>query len=655
VAGRVVNDDRAWRRRALAPIALWLCVIAVLTVGKVSGSSIAIYGEHNRPSAGQPRQIRGDEFLQRTPLVLRVVRDGFPDRTELGVGVHDTGVLADLPTGNWTMVLRPQAIAYHLLDVERAFALEWWLVLSAPFLGLYGLLVLLTRKVLLSVAAGLAVAVAPAALWWAIPSMGMAVGFAAACAAFLVAAGRAGTRRSAAAFALGAGWSGAGLVTVLYLPWTLPLALVCVPIGLLAWRDARRVRRADGADVAPIGWALGPAVAAAGLLTLGFLVQHRTAISGIQSTIYPGDRRSSSGGLDLRLLLSSPFDTFAGERSLSTVDGINQSEAAAGFAFWLPLLLAHGTLWSWRRSTDLVARCAWWAMTACTVMLAWAVLPIPGFVGRLTLLDRVPPERLLLPLTVGATVTAALYAAARSHVDIADASDTAETSRAPVSRAVWLTVAATAWAGLTLQIDGHRVSRGWVTLLCVIVGFVAWALLRGRGTVALAAVVVLSSFSTLRINPVQVGLQPILGSPLMRQIRSVPPPTAGTRWVMSGKDPDGYGILTASGVPLLSGLSLYPDATAWHRLDPTGGLARTWNRYGRVNVYVQPGDDPVVMGAPYPDVIEVSLGACSSTFRELAIGMVVSDAPITSTCLRQVGPPPTTGDELWFYAPVAGA
>lgn len=647
------------RRRvplALVPVAIWFVAVLVLGVCKVSGSSIAAYGESNRPTAGQVRPVRGDEYLQRTPLVLRQAAQGFPSSTELGMGDHDTGILADLPTSRWTAVLRPQTIGYAFFDVERAFALEWWLVLSAPFVAVYALVVLLTRRVLVATLAGLATAVAPAALWWAIPAMGMSVGFAVGAAAFVVAAGRARSRTGVFAASVAAGWALAGLAAVLYFPWTVPLALLALPLGLIGWRHERRTDDRSGEASArphPLwSWLPGAAVFAA--LIAGFLVEHRVAIQSVQSTVYPGERRSSAGGIDLRLLLAAPFDAFAGSRSVASVDGINQSEVAAGVALWLPVMLAHGTLWSWRHSRDHVARSAWWAMTACTIMLAWAVLPVPDLLGRLTLLDRVPPERLLLPLSVAGAVVAALFVSAVGRADDVAATPSVRT------RAITMTAALTAWAGAATTIDGNPISRWWVLVLCVAIAAVAWALLSGRGSAALAAVVVLTGFSTLRINPVQVGLGPILDSPLMAQIDEVSngEPAAATdgtdrRWVLNGNDPDGYGILAASGVPLLSGLSLYPDEDTWEIVDPADAEADVWNRYGRVNVYLTPDDQAPVLGAPYPDVIEMSIGACNVALLELQVTVVVSPTPIDTPCLQPIGAPPDAADEFWFYTTVA--
>jgi hypothetical protein len=217
---------------AWLPVVLCLLVVCVLGTAKVNGSSVSLYGD-NAPAAGQARPIRSDEYLTRTPLAVRQVVQGFPVSTTLGNGQHDTGVLSDLPERGWPMVLRPQTTPYHLFDVERAFAFEWWLIVAAPFLGIYWLVMALTRRVGLAVLAGAAIALSPAVVWWSIPAGGMTIGAAAAAAAALVEAGRAGRARSAVGFGALAGWALAVLATGLYVPWTLGMALVLFPVAVV--------------------------------------------------------------------------------------------------------------------------------------------------------------------------------------------------------------------------------------------------------------------------------------------------------------------------------------------------------------------------------------------------------------------------------------
>jgi len=639
---------------------LWLpvvlCVLLVLVLGmlRVSGSSVSLYGG-GRPAAGQARPIRGDEYLQRTTLVVRQVELDFPDTIDLGLGEHETGILTDLPVGTWLAVLRPQALVYHVLDIERAFAIEWWTVLAAPFLGIYWALAAITRRALLPALAGAAVALSPAALWWAIPTMGMSIGFAGACCGALVSSARVRRRGASLALALVAGWMLACLAVVLYLPWIIGTGLLFVPTGLVAWWAVRAERPHD--ERAPAWHTLVPMGVLAAALVAGFVIAHRDALASIQSTVYPGARSERSGGLDLTMLLSAPFDVFAGRRPVSDVLGTNQSEAASGFAWWLPVLVAqcsHLSLWRWVRSADPVRRAAAATAGATLVLLLWAFVPLPAIVGRVTLFDQVPVERLLLPLAVGGAVLAALVAA------VFAASPDERPSPATTAIATSVMGSLTLWAAWHMRVDLAPVSRVGALVLAAVSVAAVIALLRGRGAVAFGVIVAMTAFSTARINPVQVGLGPLLDAPLTTQIADVEQliadlpdePGDDRRWVLNGTDNDAYGVLTASGRPLASGLAWYPVEDEWAVLDPEGDDDGVWNRFSRVEFVFSPDDASPVLTAPFPDVVRVAVGACAPALELLDIGVVVSAVPLAAPCLDQLSDDPLRPGEYFVYGTI---
>ena len=627
---------------AWLPVVLCLLVVCVLGTAKVNGSSVSLYGD-NAPAAGQARPIRTDEYLTRTPLAVRQVVQGFPVSTTLGNGQHDTGVLSDLPERGWPMVLRPQTTPYHLFDVERAFAFEWWLIVAAPFLGVYWLVMALTRRVGLGVLAGAAIALSPAVVWWSIPAGGMTIGAAAAAAAALVEAGRAGRARSAVGFGALAGWALAVLATGLYVPWTLGMALVLFPVAVVGWTFSRR----QATTRVPWWCTVGPLAAVAGMLTLGFLLRHQDALAAIGGTVYPGDRRSAAGELAPRLLFAAPFDWFTTRLPIVGVSGTNQSEAASGLVLWLPLLIANLSMLGWWRAPSLVRRACAAVATSTVVLLVWGFVPLPTIVGRLTLLDRIPHERLYQPLMVAGVLLAALVAAAHREQPV-------RVHRVAAAVAVAAMFAVSLWAGLVMRIDGEPVSRVGVVLLALAATAVAALVVTGRGVAGLVVAVALTAFSTARINPVQVGLGPLLDAPLMQQIERVDPALRALPWLEDGEADDAVGVLNASGLALLSGFSWYPDDAAWLRVDPDREYVDVWNRLAHVRFDLTPDDSPLQITLPYPDVVLLVGGVCSEGVRALQPGVIVTDQPMDVPCLEPVEPAPTRPGELLLYRYVAG-
>ncbi|HEY4331810.1 MAG TPA: hypothetical protein VGM78_04550, partial [Ilumatobacteraceae bacterium] len=237
---------RSFAARSLLTIPIaTLLVILVLGMSKISGSSIALHSPTGTSAqlAGQPRPVRSDEYGTRTPLVVRQAALGYPSDTQLGVGTHDTGVLTDLPVKSAAAVVKPHSWAYFVVGVQRGFAIEWWLEVLGPFLGVYAVLAVITRARLVPALAGVLASAAPALLWWAIPSAGFTVLYGGMAAALLILAFRVeGWRRYALAAV--AGWLAAAFAALLYVPWLIPLTLIFgaiivvqLPSAVRGWRQ----------------------------------------------------------------------------------------------------------------------------------------------------------------------------------------------------------------------------------------------------------------------------------------------------------------------------------------------------------------------------------------------------------------------------------
>ena len=81
-------------------------------------------------------------------MVVRQSNTGFTKASDVGMGVHDVGVLLDFPVRSYAAVVKPHSWPYFVLDVERAFALEWWLTVFGPFLGVYAVFCFYLERVL---------------------------------------------------------------------------------------------------------------------------------------------------------------------------------------------------------------------------------------------------------------------------------------------------------------------------------------------------------------------------------------------------------------------------------------------------------------------------------------------------------------------------
>jgi hypothetical protein len=613
-----------------------LVVLAVVVMGslRLSGSSISLdarIGSHTGPvAAGRARAIRTDEYQVRTPLAVRQAELGFPDRTEIGVGEHDTGVLYDLPTRGWEIAVRPQTLPYHVFGLERAFAFEWWILfLALPALGLYALALALGIRALTAALIAMLVVLSPFVQWWTLPVTGTAIGYACLAAAALVAATRVRSWYARVGMAAVAGWLGACAVVVLYPPSVAPLVLVAGAAAIAAIARSfppREQRRSWWMGLFVVGAVAG---VVGGALLIGFVLAHRDALDALSNSVYPGMRRNGGGTDDPATLFGAPLDLLQSTRSAATVavNGINQSEASAGLftifavavavvasrtrAFWRP----------WRSRAVLLA-----VLGTSTLLLAWYFFPIPEAVGRVLLLDRVPPFRLLVTFLIASALALGLFF---------DEQRRSATKLTPVALAASTLAFAvpTVWAGVRLEIDGQTPPL-WQVLLLAAVSTIGIGLALRGVRVGLWLLVALLAAGAVAVNPLQHGLSPLVESRaarLGRELRARP----GTGVVLDfweGQKTERVG-LTASGVKLLSGVNLYPNESAWRVLDPTGSSRHVWNRYNNAVWGVSPPGSTPQFDAFDAYTIRVKIDPCDPRLAKLNVRTIVSLYPMTAPCL----------------------
>ncbi|MCU1386894.1 MAG: hypothetical protein JWL72_232, partial [Ilumatobacteraceae bacterium] len=586
-----------------------------------------------------PRPARIDEYNSRTALVIRQSKTDFAASSDLGVGPHDTGVLTDLPVKNLSAVMKPVTWAYFVLDVERAFAIEWWLTMLGPFLGVYALMMVLTRSRLIAALTGLLVAASPALLWWSIPSSGFSVMYGAFTCALIIAAARATGRRRFLWTALG-GWTAAGFATMLYLPWLIPLTLLFgaiaisqMPNVLVQWKRLLTAAVAFGGVF--------------GLLMAIYLRDHHAALSSIANSVYPGNRVTPAGEALPELVFDAPYDVFTTSRQYSLIAGTNQSEAASGLMLWLPIAIVGGAFAGFRTRSK-AARALTASMIVSVVLAAWALLPIPAKVGSLLGLTNVQGSRVALPLAVAGLISGGLFVQ-RIRDDPA--------FRPSVGRAVLGAAAFAALTGWVIRkytIDSVEPSRRSMLLLLVVFSVAVFVVMRGKALVGLGSMCVLTLFGSVRINPIQIGLGPILDNPLTLQIGSVRAGHESERWAAVGEAGHAPSILMASGAPTVTGTDWYANTTAWHRIDPTDSSSSIWNRFAQIWIVVDDAVPSPTLELRYNDLIVIHTASCAGALQDFDVTYVTSESELSSPCLRPLAPKSGPG-ERWIYQVVPAA
>ena len=606
------------------PVAILILLGALLVGLRINQSSVGMYGDKpaERTGLGIDRPIRSDEWYVRLPWLLsQESRDYAP--TMVTAGIHDPSVTYDLPVRSLSLILKPHLLPYLFLGFDRAISAEWWFLVLGCAISIYVLLLKLKVRPSISLPIAIIVASSPGLHWWTVNSSFDIIIYSALGVATTLAAIDATLPVARFSFSTISGWLFSCAAVVLYPPFQIPtmVAAGLIIISVLLEPSRRQTLKKNVLTLAIAGCVFV-------ILTGWFVARHRMGLSSMASTVYPGTRRSSAGGVNIASLFGTPFDSKASEIVAGSVNRTNQSENSSTFLLALPVLMMmpFGLSDKSGQSDTALVRVlnTWFA-----ILLSWMLLPLPSVIGRITLLDRVPPDRLKPSIAMVSAIAVALFLEfTKSNMPYA-------------RRAVALMIFAfvTIWAGSLYVVDDKPISSTSIWLLGALWLIPAAIAFLHRPTIGLTVIAIVSVVTIARINPLHQSVDPVRENALYKAMKTVDPDMTST-WVTFSGSAQVRGIMVATGARVDTGVSPYPDKAFWARFDPTSMYKDMWNRYGHVHFVKGVGRTRIT--SPQTDVIEVSVDPCatgspikSGTFLVEATGDAVPCAEIVSTIQYQ--------------------
>lgn len=623
-----------------------VCYLVLVVLG-VTTSSVAAPGLLDDPSApapgliaGGPDTIRSDEFLRGTPWAVGVLESG-GDNFGSVLSYPDAALVATKLGGTFTTILFPEARVGAWLGrwlPAQIFAANWW----------SGVLVMLLlvprwfRRLGVDDAVSLpltgVLVVSPVSVWWTWnPVFIMA-------AAVLVAV-PAATALDALRDRRWPSWQGAllGLVAAIglgrlalsYQPWAIPLgaAILLPTLAVLLRPRQRRWRVLAAALTICFG---------GGLLLAGFLAEHRSAVSVLSATVYPGARRFAGALSEPSLLLAGPH-LWVSQTSPPLI-ATNLSEIASGFTVLgvVALLVVPSVRWS---SLDGDLRTA---ATVSSLTLAalgsWCLMAWPTPVSNIFPINLVSPDRLAQVLGLAATLTFGLVLSAWRRGG--QGSTRATAAAAGVATLFLTAVGGSAFRAVHLPAY-RAVEVMGVSLLAAAAVVVSVSLAsRSWGLVPL---LLLAGVTTAAVNPWQRGFADLVDGQAAEAIREVASAHPGGRWVSGDIYTDA--LLMAAGQPALSGQQwVGPDRRRWKVLDPDGGERDLWDRGAAYITFAWgPAGSPPEVTLPSADVVAVTVDPCGPALDRLHASLLVASTRLDARCLDLEATFDLGGTRRWVY------
>jgi hypothetical protein len=606
-------------------------ILIILTAFQINGSSIGIYHQifyGNEPDKdlllNHPQSIRSDEYSVNSQMTIAQDHNDYKElNTHLGSG-EDISILSNAPYRGWSILFHPENLGFLVLPFDNAFALKWWLpsfllVVSAYFF----ILKLLPNRKLLAILLSASFLLSPFFQWWYLPGTLGAVYY---CLFGILVFMRIFESKTRSDTLL---WSGllayiaTSFILILYPPFQIPCVLVSIAfiIGYLV-NNKTSLRE----QMPKQKWLIfGGAIAVSLILVVTFIYQRFPAVQAIQNTAYPGQRVTKSGGTSFERFMSSNLSPFlqAGDRYRGLEgkekNSVNQSELSS-FILLIPFLLPliGYILYKDRKRKKKLDFLLIGSLIVSAVFALWLFVPGLDIIGKVTLLDKVLVQRLIIGVGFVNFIILVLFIRLliKSSVKFSNSLVT-----------IYSLLIVIFYLLLNFHIALHY--PGFIGYKSAVVfalpfAVIVFLLLKRLYVFAAAALFLFSLGSTFLINPLYKGTEVLSQSSVSQAIRKYNAEDQKT-WVGDENYLENFPIM--NGATSLTGTYLYPQLGLWSELDPKGKEKDLYNRYAHVNFAFD--RDATKNIKPYfyrpnTDLFYVILEPCDAFLKKHNVGYLIT-------------------------------
>lgn len=615
--GTELSEDHLLRLDGKAVLLVIMCAIffVISVLFQVHTSSVYMWNnyhgqEHQQEGllAGRPEAIRSDEWLVKTPSIFSQSYHEYQDENE-NIGDEKSPLAMSLPVKSLTTVFRPQMWGYFIFGAERGFVFEWNFMAVSLFIGTFLCLMLFTKnQFALSLIGSIWLYFASYTQWWFSSVSGILMSF-----MFMIVGGIYLLCSKKKASILAGGiiflFSTINFFLFLYPPYLIPLLYIAAGIALAtAFKERDSILNKH---VLPIRLAGILCVIAIGsLIGYIFLREIGDTITAVGNTVYPGNRTSEGGTMDILWVLSGYFTFLIRDSSFPAVLG-NTSEAS-NFILLSPLIVPLAVYGVQIKKIQLGPLHI--ALGIIILVLgAWMIIPFPEILRNILFLDRVFERRALLGLGI-----ADLFFS-MSLISLVQR----EKILTKKILAIWWTICTLfmMFWGITLFHESDFLNIPTIILVsAAISSFLCLLTAKKFLTAILSGMFIL--FPTMIINPISTGVNVFEDEELSQMISDHPAAT----WAVYGNS-NYANLLKAYGADVFNGVKYLPEDTLLRTLDPEGTYTFIYNRYAHISLQIpDPASELFVL--TNPDSYTIYIDPCNPVLKEIGITHVLFTSPL---------------------------
>jgi hypothetical protein len=547
-------------------------------------------------------------------------------------------MVTSLPIWHWSVVPRLQHWGFFFLDLERAYAFYWNAKTVLLLGGVFLLLLVLTQNNFGMSLLGIAwVFFSGFTQWWystPVPEMlgYLALGLVA---AHYVALSERAWVIAVAALAVLA--CGLGFALTFYPPFQIPLfylgvAILAGSLGprLLAGEAAKYLRLRVAAFAA--------AILLAGTLLALYYQEAKPTIELMRGTVYPGSRIGTGGDVTIVQLFSGFYGFFMSETDFPKV-WVNVCRAS-NFVLLFPIPAAVILGRAWQRQTS--SALEWSLVAYLAVVCLWMLVGGPRFLAVATGFGMSHTVRWLVGVGLGSILLCCVFLARRQE------EQPSKTSPGLVAGAVIVALLLLYSWTFNRETDGFA-SADIIVPAIVISGLAGYYLLARERKAFAICILTPSVLIFTWVNPVAVGLGPILEARPFREARQIVSREPDARWI-SYVSVENANLLKAAGARVFNGTNFVPPLEDLRVLDPDSSDNTAYNRYAHVRLAPAHGHDATFVLHRF-ELYTIQISPASNLWRQMGIRYVVlSEKAKDAEFLRAASlVHALPGEKMWVY------
>ena len=426
-------------------------------------------------------------------------------------------------------------------------------------------------------------------------------------------------------------------IPLMYQPWSLPMAILFVSIGIGFLVNLRGPLRKVLFKESVLGSSIGVFI-----FGITYFLQ-RGDWKVFAQTVYPGLRRSDPGYLGINLL-SGPFDFVLRSPSHARyLIGTNQSEAAlAPLIFLLPVIVF--SLISIFLPKILVDRTIFLA-TIPTLLYFGIWIAIPALAHNVFFFPMriIPSSRLA---QVGGIAVTLIFLALIQNLKVPN-----QQTRILMLGLLSLLLMASSFYGyhhLSQNgiILGNRIGLLLSTLFTASVLSVVAFPKRGFSLVLLLLYFLFTSAGAF---PITQGTGDLKNSVAAKQVQAIAATEgAGGLWASDSMGADA--LISAQGISKLSGqLGMGPSLSKWKILDPTNKWKNAWNRGSSYLYFSWNQENKTIIDSPQADTVVVRIDPCNRALNKLNLKYITSGMELKPMCIKPIAKLIWNNSILYIY------